>query len=116
MTLKEFYDKTGGQYEQVVARLMSEDRVKKYVLKFKEDDSLVKIKKALEEKAYKDAFMYTHNLKGVCLNLSFDGLLNSVSVLCEELRDGTPQADLNAMYDALEVSYIHLKSMIDILD
>lgn len=116
MTLEEFYNRTGGQFKQVATRLMSEDRVKKYVFKFKDDESLMKIRRALDEKDYNEAFMHTHNLKGVCLNLSFDGLLGPVSVLCEELRDGMPGADLEGMYEDLRKAYTEFKELIISID
>ena len=116
MTLKEFYEKTGGDFEQVLARMLTEERVKKYVMKFLNDESLNKIKQALDDKNYKDAFLHTHNLKGVCLNLSFNGLLEPVVVLCEELRNGNPQGDVDAMYVNVEYMYNQVRSAIENID
>ena len=39
MTLTEFYDKAGGNYEEVLCRLMNDALVKKFLIKFLDDKS-----------------------------------------------------------------------------
>ena len=46
-----------------------------------------------------------HNLKGLCLNLSYTGLYTVINELCEALRHGKPKADINPMLDAVAVKY-----------
>ena len=60
MTVEEFYAAVGGDYEGVLGRLRSEERLRKFA----------------------------HTLKGVCQNLGFTRLYESSSVLTEALRDG----------------------------
>ena len=74
MTMQECYKAIGGNYEAVLGRLHSEALIKRFTLKFLEDQSYLQLKQALENKNYEDAFRSAHTLKGVCQKLSFDRL------------------------------------------
>lgn len=49
MSLKECYDKMGADYEDVLSRLRSEVLVRKFALKFLDDDSYANLKAAKAE-------------------------------------------------------------------
>ena len=85
MTLEQVYAAIGGDYKGVMERLPSADFVRRFALKFLQDDSFPNLKKALEEKDAPTAFRAAHTLKGVCQNLGFDALY--VPVQCS---DGSP--------------------------
>ena len=89
MTIQECYEAIGGNYEDVLGRLRSEALIRKFTLKFLEDQSYLQLKQALENKNYEDAFRSAHTLKGVCQNLSFDRLYEVSNELTELLRDRT---------------------------
>ena len=80
MTIQECYEAIGGNYEDVLRRLRSEALIRKFTLKFLEDQSYSLLKQA---------FRGAHTLKGVCQNLSFDRLYEVSSELTELLRDRT---------------------------
>ena len=89
MTMREFYEAIGGNYENVLGRLHSENLIRKFTLKFLEDQSYLQLKQALKDKNYEDAFRSAHTLKGVCQNLSFDRLYEVSNELTELLKDRT---------------------------
>ena len=89
MTMQECYEAIGGNYEDVLGRLHSEALIRRFALKFLEDQSYIQLKQALENKNYEDAFRSAHTLKGVCQNLSFDRLCEVSHELTELLRDRT---------------------------
>ena len=89
MTMQECYEAIGGNYEAVLGRLHSEALIRRFALKFLEDQSYIQLKQALENKNYEDAFRGAHTLKGVCQNLSFDHLYEVSNELTELLRDRT---------------------------
>ena len=104
MSLEECYDALGGNYKAVLGRLSSERIVKKFVLKFLNDQSYVLLEQSMKEKNYEEAFRAAHTIKGVCQNLSFDRLGDSSSRLAEALRSGwTPEAD--ALVDEVKRDY-----------
>lgn len=107
MDLKTCYEAMGSDYADVTQRLPSERLIRKLLLKFPEDPSFRDLTQALETGDRATAFRSAHNLKGVCLNLSFSTLLHSASAVTEALREGTQtQPDtLQALYEDLRRDY-----------
>ena len=49
MTMQECYEAIGGNYEDVLGRLHSEALIRRFTLKFLEDQSYIQLKQALEK-------------------------------------------------------------------
>lgn len=105
MTVQECYALMNGNYEDVIGRLMSEERIVKYLRKFAAEDDYTALSSALDEKRYEDAFRHVHNLKGMSLNLGITALAESGSTLCEALRGGAPTVDIEPMLVAVKQDY-----------
>ena len=105
MQIKEFYEKTNGDYEGVMSRLMKEDRVLKYLKKLPAMDDYKNLKDALAAQDWELAFRSSHNLKGMCLNLGLTSLFEPSSNLCENLRDGSPKEDCAPLMEKLAAVY-----------
>ena len=88
MTIQECYHLIGGNYEEVLRRMKTEERVKKYVKMFLRDPSYSELEKALKEHDCKAAFQAAHTLKGVCSNLAFIKAGESSREITEMLRAG----------------------------
>ena len=91
MTVKECYESMESDYEGVIGRIGSEGLIKRFVLKF------------LEQNA-EEAFRAAHTLKGICLNLGFDRLYKVSAELTEKLRE----SELNgyeAVYGKVQDEY-----------
>lgn len=116
MNLMECYQGIGGNYEVIMGRLKKEERVVKYVKKFAGEDTLGKLKAALDREDYEEAFMHSHNLKGMCANLEFSRLGASASELTECLRGGTPSGDYKPLLAKVEEDYELTVSVIGELD
>ena len=86
MSEKEFYEKIGGDYEEALSRLMRDSLIRKFVLKFPDDQNFAALKEALGEGRWDDAFSYAHTLKGVSLNLAFTRLTAELVTLNDLLR------------------------------
>ena len=86
MSLKECYDKMGADYEDVLSRLRSEVLVRKFALKFLDDDSYANLKAAMESGSAPEAFRGAHTLKGVDQNLGFGPLYKAAAEVTESLR------------------------------
>lgn len=89
MTMEECYQEMGGDYAEVSVRLPSLRLIEKFVGRFLEDKSFEMLCRAMDAGDRAEAFRAAHTLKGVCANLSFSRLLNSVGRLTEELRPET---------------------------
>lgn len=90
MTLQECYAALGGDYEEVLSRLRSENLVRKFLLKFPDDPSYNLLETSLAAEDWPEAFRGAHTIKGVCQNLSFTTLYRSSAQLCDALRGGGP--------------------------
>ncbi len=97
MDIKKCYETFGGDYNDAVSRLMSAERVERFVRKFIELDDCGKMLAALEQDDYKTAFLKAHDLKGTSSNMGFTDLYRSSFELCEALRNGNPQVDITDM-------------------
>lgn len=88
MTIQECYEKMGGDFNEVVKRLMNESLVKRFVVKFLKDDSYQNLCEGMIEGKREDAFRAAHTLKGVCQNLGLKSLSIPTEELTEMLRGG----------------------------
>ena len=89
MTIQECYEAIVGNYEDFLGRLNSQALIRKFTFMFLEDPSYMRLKQALADKNYEEAFRNAHTLKGVCQNLSFDRLYEVSYELTELLREKT---------------------------
>ena len=116
MTLKEFYNEINGSYEEVLGRLMNDKRIYKYLFKFPASDDYKCFKEALAEEKWEEAFRFSHNLKGVCLNLGLGDLTTAAVDVCESLRKGKPEIDISGMLELLAEKYDEIVTKIGELD
>lgn len=85
--MKEKLMTVGVEYDEVLKRFMGkEDFYLRMLKKFLNDQNYSGLKQAVEDKNWKDAFVYAHTVKGLCGNLGLGGILDYVSPLTEELR------------------------------
>ena len=107
MTLQECYVKIGGDYNDILHRFMNENMVRKFVLKFPQDNNMALFKESWAKKDYETAFRAMHTLKGVAVNLGFTALYNVSSALTEKLR--------SQEYDNLDGLIADVKKQYDIV-
>lgn len=90
MTMEECYQELGGNYAEVCKLLSNPSLIERFTARFLDDQSYCDLCKEIENGNRQAAFREAHTLKGVCANLSFTRLLETVSRLMEVLR---PEAD-----------------------
>ena len=106
MTVKECYEFVGGNYDEVMGRLMKEERVIKYLGKFKNDPSYTDTINAVDAQDWELLFRASHTMKGVCYNLSLTALGDAASAVCEAVRPGVaPNTDLAPLLETLKANY-----------
>ena len=86
MNIEECYEKIGGDYAEVSARLPGIALIERFIGIFPDDKSFDTLRQQMECGNREEAFQAAHTLKGICANLSFNKLLHSTSQLTEELR------------------------------
>ncbi|MBQ9537937.1 MAG: Hpt domain-containing protein, partial [Treponema sp.] len=93
MTVKEFYDSIGSDYNAALARLMDDGFIMKLLGKFKADQNYANLQTTLAAGDGKAAFVAAHTLKGLALNMGMDALGNAASELTEALRGDSPDVE-----------------------
>lgn len=90
ISMREAYEKIGANYDDACARLMGEEMLARFALKFLDDESMDKLEAAMAAGDAEGAFMAAHTLKGVSQNLGFDNLYEPAVVVTEALRCAAP--------------------------
>lgn len=105
-----------GDYEDVVSRLRTDERIKKFLLKVLDDPSYSTLCTAIENKDVEEAFRAAHTLKGVCKNMALTGLAYSASNLTEALRGRTDFGDdIEPLFKTVKKDYALTISCIQLL-
>ena len=81
ISMREAYEKIGANYDDACARLMGEEMLARFALKFLDDESMDKLEAAMAAGDAESAFMAVHTLKGVSQNLGFDNLYEPAVVV-----------------------------------
>ena len=105
MTLREFYAGIDGDYDEALKRLMSEKFMLRFLGKFAEGGDFAAMSEAIRAGNWEDVFRYSHNLKGVCLNLELGRLARTASAICESVRGGAPAEDLTGLAQQAQADY-----------
>lgn len=104
MTVKECYLRFDGDYEDTLRRLASEDIMRRFILRFPEDDCYEKLCTSYRAGNDRDAFMAAHAMKGLCLTLGMTALGRAASDMTEALRHGRAD-DADELLARLEKAY-----------
>ncbi|MCQ2612644.1 MAG: Hpt domain-containing protein [Treponemataceae bacterium] len=105
MDLQTFYSTAGGNFDEIVRQLKSEERISKYLRMFLADPSFSQLADSFSSQDCTTAFRAAHTLKGVCLNLGLGNLKNSASLLTENLRPGAFDANSASLFDKVRTDY-----------
>lgn len=88
VTVEECYKMLGGDYDKIINMLSAEALVKRFALKYLNDQSYNELKDSLGRGDTESAFRAAHNLKGVTGNLAFSRLYGCACKITEMLRGG----------------------------
>lgn len=86
MTVQEFYSEVDGNYDEIIKRLRTDERVMKFVGMFAKDESYNALVRTMQEGNVDEAFRAAHTMKGVCQNMAFTKLFQSSHAITEALR------------------------------
>ena len=116
MTVKEMYEAMNEDYNEVFDRIGNDKWIAKYLKKFITEDYAVELRAAIDGQNWEKLFKDSHSLKGLALNLGLARLAETSTVLCESVRHGTPDGEVEILYKATEEAYRDAVSWIGKLD
>ena len=111
MTLQECYEKMGGDYTEVLARLISQERITKYMIKFLDDPTYRNLCEVKEAKDSQAVFLQIHTLKGVSQNLGFGNLYRASFDMTEAVRGGVELKD-ERLFETVTKAYFETIAII----
>lgn len=88
MNVKAIYEEIGGNYEDVLQRVYSEENIKMLLPMFLEDISYELFLQYMTSENYEQATEEIHGLKGICSNLSITSLFDISMDILTALRTG----------------------------
>lgn len=117
MTVKECYEIMGGDYDDVLNRLRTDDRIVRFLSRVAADTTFELLQNSLKDGKVDEAFRAAHTLKGVCMNLSLTRLQKSSSNLTEALRGKTEISGAVApLFETVKTDYeLTVKSINELL-
>ena len=85
MTLKNCYNGI-GDYDTISSLFRGEEKIKKFLILFLQDENYKKLEQALEADDVDTGFVSAHTLKGICQNLALSPLYDADVEVTEALR------------------------------
>lgn len=118
MTLRECYDSINANYDGAIKRMCGKEAMlAKFVKKFPADLAYPGLVEAFQNGDIPTAFRMAHTLKGVCLNLGFDKLQGSASLLTEALRNtASPAENAAELFETVKKDYEDTVNAINSVD
>lgn len=107
VTQKEkIFAEAGIDVKGLVQRFMGNEALaKKFLIKFLEDKSFIRLKEAIENGNSEEAFKEAHTLKGVAGNLGLNALYECANCMTENLRGGD-MSTAGEDYAQMEQTYL----------
>lgn len=105
MTVQEFYQSVGGGYDEVMARMLAEERVVKFLGMFLRDPSYEQLAAAMDSGDMVAAFEAAHTLKGVSANLAMTDLNKLAVDITDKLRNETDIEGAKALFPEIRDCY-----------
>ena len=85
--MKEFYNNIGENYEPVYKRLLSSERIEKFLSHFFEENNISELKQQLSDNDRASALNTAHSLKGVISTLGINALVEMICGVHEALKN-----------------------------
>ena len=114
MNLEECYQKIGGNYAEICARIPSVGIIEKFIAMFPKDESFHNLCVGIRNGNREETFRAVHTLKGICQNLCLGNLLACSQKLTEAIRTEAPGFPENAakLFEDVKQSYEDTVSVI----
>lgn len=111
MDLQSVYDSFGGDYEAVLSRLISADRIEKYLKLFLADTLMQDLNTTYQAGDYESMFRASHTMKGNSDTLGLSKLHDSSVELTEALR-AKDYSNLDALLATVQADYDQIESAV----
>lgn len=111
MELQTVYESFGGDYNAVISRLISADRVEKYLRLFLKDTLMQDLETTKAAGDFDSMFRAAHTMKGNSDTLGLSKLHESSVELTEALR-AKDYSNLDALLSAVQADYAQIEQAV----
>ncbi len=112
ISLPQIFERFGGRYSVIQARLKSDEVIRQYIHEFLEDEQFEKLKQSLEAGDDRAAFAAVHTMKGIALNLEMENLAQLCMALTENLRNDSIHPRTWDLFTQVEQEYNEVCALI----
>lgn len=113
MTVREKYDSIGENYDDVLGRLMKEERIERFTKSYFITGDYEELEKNVKARDVPNTFEFSHRMKGNSLNIGFSKFAAVVDTLCNYVRhnDVTDFDKMDELFEEVSVEYQKLKEL-----
>lgn len=107
MTIKEKYDAINESFDDVLSRLVKEERIERFAKAFFTTGDFEALEKCVQEKDISNVFEYSHKIKGNSLSIGFANLSKITDELTEftRPREISDYDKMNELFAAVKKEY-----------
>ena len=98
-------NRAGIDYEDGLRRMSGNEALyHKFLKKFLQDTSMIRLKDCLREGDMQGAYEAAHTLKGTSGTLGMYELAECCDAVCKKIRNGEADFDIDAVYDRYDIA------------
>ena len=111
-TYKKQLQEAGVNLDKALNRFMGNEAMyDKFLFSFTQEKSFGKLEESLNNKDIKESFMLAHTMKGIVSNLKIQSLLDLISPMTEQLRNGNMEG-ITEQWELLKSKYNEVCNLI----
>ncbi len=111
-TYKKQLQEAGVNLDKALNRFMGNEAMyDKFLFSFTQEKSFGKLEESLNNKYIKESFMLAHTMKGIVSNLEIQSLLDLISPMTEQLRNGNMEG-ITEQWELLKSKYNEVCNLI----
>lgn len=111
-TYKKQLQEAGVNLDKALNRFMGNEAMyDKFLFSFTQEKSFGKLEESLNNKDIKESFMLAHTMKGIVSNLEIQFLLDLISPMTEQLRNGNMEG-ITEQWELLKSKYNEVCNLI----
>jgi HPt (histidine-containing phosphotransfer) domain-containing protein len=111
-TYKKQLQEAGVNLDKALNRFMGNEAMyDKFLFSFTQEKSFGKLEESLNNKDIKESFMLAHTMKGIVSNLEIQSLLDLISPMTEQLRNGNMEG-ITEQWELLKSKYNEVCNLI----
>lgn len=116
MNVRECYKEISGDYDAVIDRLHTDEKVLKYLRKYAGTNLVDRMLEAFKEGDYKLVFELSHELKGMSANLELNRNNDTITKICNSVRGGIATADITGLMEKASAEHKQLIDAVNLVE